>query len=80
MTISVFNKVENIVRKGENAGYQHFLLYPHCFPKASSFGIFKTQDRLVKDWTAMHNTAFLLFMVALQLASILQLFAMAALR
>ena len=23
--------VENIVGKGENAGYQHFLLYPQCF-------------------------------------------------
>ena len=26
-----FDRVENIVRKGENAGYQHFLLFPHCF-------------------------------------------------
>ena len=29
-------KVENIVGKGENAGYQHFLLFPQCFQKASS--------------------------------------------
>ena len=35
MMISVFDKVENIVGKGENAGYQHFLLFPQCFPKAS---------------------------------------------
>ena len=28
MTISVFNRQENIVGKGENAG---FLLFPHCF-------------------------------------------------
>ena len=28
-------RVENIVEKGENAGYQHFLLFPHCFQKAS---------------------------------------------
>ena len=27
MMISVFDKVENIVGKGENAGYQHFLLF-----------------------------------------------------
>ena len=27
--------VENIVGKGENAGYQHFLLFPQCFQKAS---------------------------------------------
>ena len=26
---------ENIVGKGENAGYQHFLLFPQSFPKAS---------------------------------------------
>ena len=33
--ISVFDRVEKIVRKGENAGYQHFLLFPQCFEKAS---------------------------------------------
>ena len=27
-------RVENIVGKGENAGYQHFLLVPQCFQKA----------------------------------------------
>ena len=31
----VLGKTENIVGKGENAGYQHFLLFPHCFQKAS---------------------------------------------
>ena len=25
---------DNIVWKGENAGYQHFLLFPKCFQKA----------------------------------------------
>ena len=30
----VFGRVENIVGKGENAGYQHFLLCLKCFPKA----------------------------------------------
>ena len=29
--ISVFDRVENIVGKGENAGYQYFLLLPQCF-------------------------------------------------
>ena len=33
--ISVLDKVENIVEKGENADYQHFLLFPQCFQKAS---------------------------------------------
>ena len=31
-------RVENIVGKGENAGYQHFLLFPQCFQKASILG------------------------------------------
>ena len=26
-------RVENIAGKGENAGYQHFLLFPQCFQK-----------------------------------------------
>ena len=28
-----FGRVENIVGEGENAGYQHFLLFPLCFQK-----------------------------------------------
>ena len=35
MRISLFDRVENTVGKGENAGYQHFLLFPWCFPKPS---------------------------------------------
>ena len=31
MMISVFHMTENIVGNGENAGYQHFLLFPQCF-------------------------------------------------
>ena len=27
-------RVENIVEKGENAGYQHFLLFPQCFQRS----------------------------------------------
>ena len=38
MKISVFDRVENIVGKGENAGYQHFLLFQQCFQKASFLG------------------------------------------
>ena len=30
----VFDTVEKIVGKGENADYQHFLLFSHCFKKA----------------------------------------------
>ena len=31
----VLGRLENIVEKGENAGYQHFLLFPQCFQRAS---------------------------------------------
>ena len=31
--IFVFDRVENIVSKGEYAGYQHFLLLPKCFQR-----------------------------------------------
>ena len=34
--ISVLDRVENTVGKGENAGYQDFLLFPQYFPKPSS--------------------------------------------
>ena len=30
----VFHRIKNIVGKEENAGYQHFLLFPQCFQKA----------------------------------------------
>ena len=41
MMIFVFERVENIVGKGENAGYQHFLLFPQCFQEAFYLGLLK---------------------------------------
>ena len=41
MTISLFDKVENTMGKGQNAGYQHFLLFPQYFPKSSPLGLLK---------------------------------------
>ena len=41
MMISLFDRVESTMGKGENAGYQHFLLFPQCFPKPSSLGSLK---------------------------------------
>ena len=35
MIFSAFDRVENIVGKGEKAGYQYFLLFPQCFEMAS---------------------------------------------
>ena len=39
--IGVSGWVEKIVEKGENAGYQHFLLVPQRFQKASFPGSLK---------------------------------------
>ena len=39
--IFVSGRTENIVEKGENAGYQHFLLFLQCFQKASFPGLSK---------------------------------------
>ena len=38
----LYGNVEN-VGKGENAGYQHFLLFPQCFQKALSVWSFKVK-------------------------------------
>ena len=45
----VLRRVENIVGKGENAGYQHFLLFPQCFQKASLLGVVKSWYCVVKS-------------------------------
>ena len=37
----VMDKTENTVGKEENAGYQHFLVFPQCFQKAFSLGSLK---------------------------------------
>ena len=37
----VLRREENIVGKGEYAGYQHFLLFPQCFYKDSFTEVLK---------------------------------------
>ena len=37
--IFIFERVENILGQGENAGHQHFLLFPECFKKLLKLGI-----------------------------------------
>ena len=43
----LWQRVENMVGKGENACYSHFLLFflfvPQCFPKPSSLRLLKVQ-------------------------------------
>ena len=49
MIIFAFDVVENIVGKGENAGYQLFLLFPQCFDKAFfTAGSLKSRDCVVE--------------------------------
>ena len=37
----IFAQVQNILGQGENAGYQHFLLFLQCFLKLPSSGSLK---------------------------------------
>ena len=48
----VMGKVENIVGEGENAGYQHFFLFPQCFQKSSLIRWLK----VVIVWVKSHET------------------------
>ena len=50
MMIYVFDRVENIVGKGENAGYQHFLLFLQCSLKLF-LRVVKSRDYVVKCLT-----------------------------
>ena len=46
----VLGRVENIVGKGENAAYQHFLIFPQCFQKASDlYKVVKGRDYVVQS-------------------------------
>ena len=46
----VLKRVENIVGEGENAGNQHFLLFPQCFFfKVVSFRVVNSRDCVVKS-------------------------------
>ena len=40
----VLRRVENMVVNGENAGYQHFLLFPQCFQKLCFLGSLKGSE------------------------------------
>ena len=55
------DSIENIVGKGENAGYQHFLLFPQCFLKPFSSGESKFVICVVKgSMDPRHMTCSLL--------------------
>ena len=62
-TIQTFNDpeteaFENIVEKGENAGHQHFLLFPQCFlPFPNQFSILQShlfyRRQMFSIWTTL---------------------------
>ena len=45
----VLGRVKNIVGKGENAVYQHFLLFLQCFQKGFFLRVDKSWDSVVKS-------------------------------
>ena len=47
--ISLFDRVENTVGKGENAGYQPFSPFPTLFSKAFFLRVVKSLDCVVKS-------------------------------
>ena len=55
--IYVFDRVENIVGKGENASDQHFLLYPQCFQRPSFSGVVKSRDGVVKEYMSFLDSS-----------------------
>ena len=60
----VLGKVENIVGKGENAGYQHSLPFPQCFEKAAFSGSLKfgiVWQRVNKDFFSPLNLGYNFF-------------------
>ena len=49
LIISLFDRVENAEGKGDNAGYQHFLLFPLRFPKLCFLMVVKSRDYVVNS-------------------------------
>ena len=62
MTISLHDRVENNVEKGENAGIQHFLLFS-VFSKAFFFRIVKSRDCVVKSYPIIRRRNFRLVQI-----------------
>ena len=50
------SSIENIVGNGENAGYQHFLLFPQCFHKAFILRVVKSQNCVVNGYLCVSQT------------------------
>ena len=61
MMKSVLVWFENIVGKGENAGYQHFLHFPQCFQKPSFTGSLRVE--IEWQWVNNQTTNFRLLQI-----------------
>ena len=59
MIISAFDSIENTVGIGENAGYQHFLLFPQCFQKACFPDTSKAKVVIMWEWVNQHKTVII---------------------
>ena len=46
--MSVLHRIDNIVGKGENAGYQHFLPFSQCFFKGFFHMVVKSRGCVVE--------------------------------
>ena len=55
----VLERAEIIVRKGENAGYQHFLLFQQCFDWLVVLGFNATLTAMVISWRSVTHMCFL---------------------
>ena len=59
----VLGKIENIEGKGDNAGYQHFLLFPQFFQKASFSGSLKVGVVWKRVKQPFSRTIFVFFLI-----------------
>ena len=64
----VFDSIEDIVGKGENAGYQYFLLFLQCFQKAYSSASLKLEIKHVVNGLS-ENSAMLIMIKKKELGS-----------
>ena len=65
--VFVLGRVENIGKKGEDVGYQHFLLFPQSFQKVSFPKVLKVMivwqrvnllpDHKILDWCKLKQIA-----------------------
>ena len=51
MMIFVFDSIQNIVGKVENAGYQHFRLFPQCFQNVLLCRVVISLDCVVESYS-----------------------------